>query len=346
MRILFTALGRHGHINPLLPLAVAALRAGHEVTFATTADHLPRLRSSGLSVAIAGVPSGSLAGSAADVFGSLLPQRVVADLEPVLASVKPELVICDVANPGGAFAARLAGIPVLAHGFGRVPQTSSITSLQSSYAASLGLAFDGASSVGDAFIDICPASVQDPGFKAATHRVPLRPVAWAEPGGLPPLRLPLVYLTLGSVSLLRSAIDGLSRLPLQVLVAAGHVDDVGAVPSNVRLESWVPQAELLQHADLVVHHGGSASTLGAFAAGVPQLVLPLDADHFANAEAVLVAGAGERLLSEEITADAVYSAAARLLADEAVEAAARCMAQEVSDMPSPDDLAARLPEYA
>ncbi|MFD6068801.1 glycosyltransferase, partial [Amycolatopsis lurida] len=35
MRLIFTSLVSHGHLYPLLPLAVAARDAGHEVLFAT-----------------------------------------------------------------------------------------------------------------------------------------------------------------------------------------------------------------------------------------------------------------------------------------------------------------------
>lgn len=214
-------------------------------------------------------------------------------------------------------------------------------------------------SFGDPVVDICPETVQSPDFLAEAKRVPLRPVGWAEPGDLPAGVLgrdksrPLIYLTLGTAfgdeGVLKRAISGLARLEADVVVAAGPTVDpaqLGDVPANVRVEAWVAQAELLPHVDLVVHHGGSGTTLGAFGEALPQLVLPQGADQFTNAEAVVTAGVGGQLIGDDITEDAIFEGSRRLLADDAVRAAARTLADEVAAMPSPAEVAKRLPEFA
>jgi UDP:flavonoid glycosyltransferase YjiC (YdhE family) len=63
------------------------------------------------------------------------------------------------------------------------------------------------------------------------------------------------------------------------------------VPENVRVERWVPQAEALAQASLVVCHGGSGTVLGALAANLPLVIMPLFADQFANARTLAGAGA-------------------------------------------------------
>jgi len=105
----------------------------------------------------------------------------------------------------------------------------------------------------------------------------------------------------------------------------------------------VPQADLLPHADVVVHHGGSGTTLGALAAGVPQLVLPQGADQFANAEALLAAGAATQLLPAELSAEAVTEQARNAAS---CRDAARAIAEEIAAMPSPDEVARELPKHA
>jgi UDP:flavonoid glycosyltransferase YjiC (YdhE family) len=383
VRLLFTSLGSYGHTFPLVPLAVAARDAGHDVVFATSEDFLPQLTKAGLETAAAGlaikdafgqafaeagppgprrppgeIPPEVLGPIVAKVFGELMPGRFMADLLPLFEHVRPDLVVSETGNSGGAFAAMKAGIPVVAHGFGRVsgddPMVTRIRDAIREHGASLGievgedLAFQGP------FIDICPESVQEPGFLARTTRVPLRPVGWSEPGELPAgvldKRRPLVYLTLGTAmghaGVLGAAIAGLSGLDVDVLVATGPTVDpaaLGEVPANVRLEAWVPQSELLPHVDLVVHHGGSGTTLGAFGAGLPQLLLPQGADQFSNADAVLAAGVGDRLLAADVTADAVAEKARHLLTDTSVRDAARVLAAEVAAMPSPAEVAAQLP---
>jgi MGT family glycosyltransferase len=133
-----------------------------------------------------------------------------------------------------------------------------------------------------------------------------------------------------------------------VVVATGRVrpEQLGDVPGNVTLHQWVPQADLLPHVDVVVHHGGSGTTLGALAVGVPQLILPQGADQFANAAAVTAAGAGARLLPDEVSADALAAVVRTLARPGGHSEAARAIAEEIARMPGPDEVARRLPEYA
>ena len=60
----------------------------------------------------------------------------------------------------------------------------------------------------------------------------------------------------------------------------------------MHVERFVPQADVFGHASLVVTHGGSGTTLGALAAGLPLVVVPLFADQPDNARRVEAVGAG------------------------------------------------------
>ncbi|GAB3708840.1 glycosyltransferase [Amycolatopsis oliviviridis] len=382
--MIFTSLVSHGHLYPLLPLAVAARDAGHDVLFATGDEMRPVVEKAGLATESAGfgmqAAFASFFGPDTDpprasngppeafypiigqVFGNVLPRRFLADLTPLFERHRPDLVVYESGNAGGAIAARLAGIPAIGHGFGRFSPGEVIDVINgrlAEFAAEVG--FEGADlfSFGDPVVDICPESVQAPDFLAGANRIPLRPVGWAEPGDLPAgvvgrdKSRPLIYLTLGTAfgdeDVLKRAIGGLARIDADVIVAAGPTVDpaqLGDVPGNVRVEAWVPQSELLPHVDLVVHHGGSGTTLGAFGAGLPQLVLPQGADQFTNAEAVAAAGVGAQLIGEGATEDAIHERARGLLADDAVLGAARKLADEVAAMPSPAEVAQRLPEFA
>ena len=147
---------------------------------------------------------------------------------------------------------------------------------------------------------------------------------------------------MGTPATLRTAAAALVGLDLDVLVAAGSVavgELDGLASDRVRVEPFVAQAELLtsDHPPvLVVHHGGSGTTLGAAAAGIPQLFLPQGADQFFNAAAVTEVGAGATLASP----DGVTEAAAALIADGPARASARALASEIAAMPSPADVAA------
>ncbi|GAA1024265.1 hypothetical protein GCM10009565_28850 [Amycolatopsis albidoflavus] len=241
-------------------------------------------------------------------------------------------------QPGPAIAARRAGIPGLWHGFGRL------------FPDGIGLERPG---LDRPHLDICPPSLQDKDFLATAERIELRPVAYSEP--LPEWRVertsrPLIYLTLGTAfgtaEVLTTAIQGLTALDADVVVAAGNVQ-LGAVPGDVTVHRWVPQAELLPSVDAVVHHGGSGTTLGALAAGVPQLVLPQGADQFGNAEALSTAGAAVSILPGELSADSVAEGVRKLLLPRSGHRdAARAIAEEIARMPSPGEVARDLPRWA
>lgn len=323
MRVLFTSLASVGHTYPLIPLAIAARDAGHEVHFAAGEEvHAPL------------VANGLRPFRPADAFYEIYAE----DLEPELARLKPDLVIHEWGLPGAATAAARAGIPGLWHGFGRM------------FPAGIGLERP----EGGRHLDICPPSLQDKDFLATADRIELRPVSFSPPGGPgQDVPEPLIYLTLGTTfgtpELLRTAIDALAGLGAHVVVATGRVrpDQLGAVPGNVALHPWVAQADLLPRAGLVVHHGGSGTTLGALAVGAPQLVLPQGADQFANAEALHASGAALRLLPDDVSLDAIADLAAKLVrGDTSHRDAARAIAAEIARMPSPDEVARRLPDYA
>ncbi|QFZ19389.1 glycosyltransferase [Saccharothrix syringae] len=381
MKILFSSLGTHGHTYPLIPLAIAARELGHEILYVTDKSFEKPLTAHGIEH----IPGGlsTRAGFAsllppgmrpqevpteliAEVFGSVMPRAFAQDVAPVLAERRPDLVVHEIGNPGAAMAAQVAGVPALCHGFGRVwAGDNAVSEVVVDHLRRLGAELGAevpaggplTMVMGNPYIDICPPSVQLPGALDLADRIELRPVPFAEPGELPGWvrehREPLVYLTLGTAfgdaGVLRTAIEGLGALDARVLVATGPAVPEGAigdVPDNVVALPWVPQAELLAHVDLVVHHGGSGTTLGAFGAGVPQLVVPQGADQFANAEAVAEHGLGERLLGEDVTAEAITARARGLLSDEGVRAAAKALAAEVAGMPSPREVAATLPQYA
>jgi UDP:flavonoid glycosyltransferase YjiC (YdhE family) len=215
-------------------------------------------------------------------------------------------------------------------------------------------------------IDVCPPSLADPEFAGVAKTIPLRPTAVRVPGEPPAPAFPagrrLVYLTLGtafgSTDVLRAAIDGLSGLgsgglgsgglDLDVLVATGPMVDprtLAAAPANVRVEAWVPQAAVLERADAIVHHGGSGTTLGAAAAGLPQLFLPQGADQFSNATMICDAGAGRQLAPADVTPEAVRDEVVALLDDQDVRARCRSLAREIAAMPAPVDVVERLVDW-
>jgi UDP:flavonoid glycosyltransferase YjiC (YdhE family) len=83
-------------------------------------------------------------------------------------------------------------------------------------------------------------------------------------------------------------------------------------------------------------HGGFGTTMGALAAGVPQVVAPIfSSDQVVNGEHVAAAGAG---LTVDVGPTAVARAAVqvpRLLADPSYTVSARRIADAMRELPPP-----------
>ncbi len=154
-------------------------------------------------------------------------------------------------------------------------------------------------------LTLFPAVLENPGTDSALvsrYRAPRAephplPVWWPGRDG------PFVYVTLGTMmgsmdtsrALYRVVLDALVDLPIRVLLTVGAnlaLELLGDVPSNVHVERFVPQDEVLPHAAAMLHHGGSGTTLGGLAGGVPMVVTPMFADQPLNAERVAETGAG------------------------------------------------------
>ena len=120
------------------------------------------------------------------------------------------------------------------------------------------------------------------------------------------------------------------------------------VPAHVHVEAWVDQADVLGTAELVVCHGGSGTTFGALAAGVPVVIVPMFADQFTNGDRVAAAGAGAVVHRDPLGAgrrplglgDAPHVADAieTVRSDPSYAAAAGRIAGEMASVPPVDTL--------
>lgn len=112
-------------------------------------------------------------------------------------------------------------------------------------------------------------------------------------------------------------------------------EELGTIPANVRIETFVPQAEVMSHARAVVCHGGSGTLLSTLATGCPVVVVPLFADQPANARATEAAGAGLAVFTHQ--ADEIANAIRTVLVSESIHAGARKVAAELASMHSVND---------
>ncbi len=143
---------------------------------------------------------------------------------------------------------------------------------------------------------------------------------------------PLVVVSLstseqGQADLLQRCVDAVTRLPVRAIVTTGVSIDPTSVNTgaNTRVVRYVPHAEILPAASLVITHAGLGTALAALGRGVPLLCTPMGRDQFFNAEQVQALGAG-RMLMPDSSSDAIAQAAADILADDRFKAGAKQMA--------------------
>jgi UDP:flavonoid glycosyltransferase YjiC (YdhE family) len=372
-----TTRGSSGHLEPLVPIARAAIAAGHEVMVSAQHQHRANVERTGLALAPVGDPpehewkprlgefaamdlDTSDAAMIGDFFARVDTRAALPDLLEVISRWAPDVIVRETWEFASTIAAELHGIPIFRVGLGLAAVEE--RTIRHAAAAIDGVRADAGlppDPAGDRlrdepYLTQMPALLDGPAGAIArrVHRFRARPAATAEPAE------PLVYLSLGSVTpgaympyypvLYRAAIDALAPLPARVLVTIGNDRDpaeLGPLPPNVRIERWVPQDEVLPRAAVVVCHGGSGTTLGALAYGVPLVVLPLFAlDQWDNAAAVARVGAGVALgrerhtrraieLPAPDTLDQLGGATLRVLEDDAYRRAAGHVADAVRSLP-------------
>jgi rhamnosyltransferase subunit B len=94
------------------------------------------------------------------------------------------------------------------------------------------------------------------------------------------------------------------------------------LPSGVRHFSYAPFSQLLPRAAALVHHGGIGTLSQGFAAGLPQLIMPMSFDQPDNAARLKRLGAGLAIAQKHFRANKVAAALATLLGTP--EIAVRC----------------------
>lgn len=175
---------------------------------------------------------------------------------------------------------------------------------------------------------------------------------WQRPAGAEKV----VLVSLGSSftkqpGFYRECVKAFGELPgwHLVLQIGRHVDpaELGAVPDNVEVRSWVPQLAVLKQADLFVTHAGAGGSQEGMATATPMIAVPQAVDQFGNADMLQALGVARHLPMEEATAEALRTAALALVDDPEVARRLRSlqaeMAQEGGTRRAADLIEAELP---
>ncbi len=175
---------------------------------------------------------------------------------------------------------------------------------------------------------------------------------WERPAGAEKV----VLVSLGSSftkqpAFYRECVRAFGELPgwHTVLQVGKHVrqDELGDVPANVEVRSWVPQLAILRQADLFVTHAGAGGSQEGLATGTPMIAVPQAVDQFGNADMLQGLGVARRLDTEEATAETLRATALALVGDPEVARRLKdvraAMAQEGGTRRAADLIEAELP---
>lgn len=348
--------------------------AGHEVRWATAPEACGTVAELGFRVDPAGLDVARRRAVVADRLPGImaLPPRqrrgplfagffaaaagpvMLADVRPLVDSFRPDLVVHEMAELGVVPLAVERGIPHAVAAFSGPPPAGALPTITAELAAwwaSLGLKLpEHAGLAGDCYLHPFPAGLHaDPpwpferlGTPPGAPSPPVEPPSWLASFGS---TRPAVYVTFGTERAAADApwpalLDAIDDRDVDALVTTGTHADVetfGRLPGNVRVERYVPQGQVLGRVAAVVSHAGAGTMLGAARAGVPQVVVPLFADQWENADAIASAGAAMLCEEDERTGAALGSALDRALVDGACRAAAASVAREISLMPTAAD---------
>jgi UDP:flavonoid glycosyltransferase YjiC (YdhE family) len=365
VRVLFASTRGAGHFNPLVPFVEAALRAGHEVLVAGPPALAPAVERAGypfwegeappedvLGPVWEKVPTVSPDEANAIVIGTIFADLNVTAMLPRMHAAfdewRPDLVVREQNEYASAIAADVRGVPqlrlgvALAHGEELALELGE-PALERHHPGSV------AAIRSSPYMTLFPETLEDPDAAAPPRVHRFRDPAAGDavaplPDWWPGDERPLVYVSFGTVAgtlpfaaqVYGAALEAAAEIPARTLLTVGNETDLALLrpaPASVRVERWVPQADVLAEASVVVGHGGSGTTLGALAAGLPQVIVPLFADQPENARRVAAVGAGVVAPPEPA---ALREAVVEVLADPCYGRRAREIAAELAALPPAD----------
>lgn len=380
MRLLFTSTPLFGHFMPMLPLIDAARRAGHEVVVATGPDLAYEVTRRGLTLwnvgpstvevfarraALPPMPDSShlelLRRDAISIFGWPGYQRA-RELVPRAREWQPDIVVHEAADYAGWEVAAEVDALGVAHGFGpHMPHTPEL--LRNICAAAvdeLGTPDRVEGVLASVYVDPWPAALRSDEPSPWSDVIAVRPDPPTSDGvsALPAevtalMDRPTLYVTFGTVfgstDALSTVLEAVRDLPCGVVATTGPTVDptsLGPLPANVVVARFLPQNLVLAGSTAVVSHAGSGTVLGALAARLPHVCLPVAADQFINAEQVAGRGAGIAIPTEARDAGRIRDAVERVLADASYRARAAALQDDIDTMPSARDVLTELEERA
>jgi rhamnosyltransferase subunit B len=121
-----------------------------------------------------------------------------------------------------------------------------------------------------------------------------------------------------------SALGAVTRLQKRAVFVTRDLSQLPAdLPPTIAAVEYAPFGPLLRHASAFVHHGGVGTLSQGFAAGIPQLLMPMAHDQPDNENRLRRLGAGFGFTPRKFTPDRVATALQKLTTDPDIASAVR-----------------------
>lgn len=144
------------------------------------------------------------------------------------------------------------------------------------------------------------------------------------------MKSPIVYISLGSIlsdrSFYKKCIKAFGDKEVSVILNTGKVlpDSLGRIPENIYAYSFVPQIEVLSHADVFLTHCGMNSINEALCFGVPMVAMPFINDQVTNAGRLVDLGVARKIHSFIQNTNEIYdcvmeAADSKVMKEKAIE---------------------------
>lgn len=132
-----------------------------------------------------------------------------------------------------------------------------------------------------------------------------------------------IYISLGtvfneSIEFYQCCLKAFKDVDAKVIMSVGKSIDISifeSVPSNFIIRNYVPQLEILKHADVFITHGGMNSANEGLYYSVPMILIPQFFDQPIVANRVAELGAGIVIEKNSVTAELLKQAVERILSD-------------------------------
>lgn len=162
------------------------------------------------------------------------------------------------------------------------------------------------------------------------------------------IRKPIVYISLGSIisnrGFCKEIIRGFGNKAFSVILNTGRIDpgSLGKIPENIYAYSFVPQIEVLQHADVFLTHCGMNSINEALHLGVPMVAMPFLNDQLTNARQLVRLGLAKQVRSFPSSEKELYRTVCRVYESEDIRQNLARMKEQLCTGMDLDDIVTKI----